>query len=172
MIIIHHLLSFIRSIIVAIYKILVAGSKAFLESINCEIKRPTCAEKYRYMDAKHGKTYLEAKNRMQQNFNAKYKNRTDVTPVNLVGQDFDDGLQLFKNQVTTFEPLILTLMDLPPDMRNESGIGVILLSVITTNKTDSAEYKFIFNDCLTEELKLLEQGYEVKVNNKTYFIQV
>lgn len=40
-----------------------------------------------------------------------------------------------------------------------------------TTSSNSVVERFLFQDCLLEELKRLEEGIEIVINHKTYFIQ-
>ena len=40
-----------------------------------------------------------------------------------------------------------------------------------TSKGHSPAEKFLFKQCLMEEIKMLNEGFAISLNNKSYFIQ-
>jgi hypothetical protein len=61
----------------------------------------------------------------------KKKLSNKVIPVNLIFGLFYDGVQVFKHKVTSFWPLSIMILNLPPTYRTKLGVGIFLLSLIT-----------------------------------------
>jgi hypothetical protein len=51
-------------------------------------------------------------------------------PVNLVFSVFYDGVQLFKSKATHFSPLVLSILNFPPNIRNVLGIGKLSMYLL------------------------------------------
>ena len=95
--------------------------------------------------------------------------RAHSEEVNLVLSEFYDGGQLFKSKTYNFWILMTQILNLPPTFRGKLGIGMFL-SAIYSGRHLEAE-KFLFTDMYCEELRLLNDGTEIHLNGKRYFIQ-
>lgn len=89
--------------------------------------------------------------------------------VSLIFSEFYDGGQLFKSKSTNFWILMTQILNLPPTFRGKLGIGMFL-SAIYSGRHMEAE-KFLFTDMYCEELRLLNDGTELVLKGKRYFIQ-
>lgn len=101
--------------------------------------------------------------------NSKPDRLNNSEEVSLVLSEFYDGGQLFKSKTTNFWILMTQILNLPPTFRGKLGIGMFL-SAIYSGKHLEAE-KFLFTDMYCEELRLLNDGTELNLNGKKYFIQ-
>jgi hypothetical protein len=78
-----------------------------------------------------------------------------------------------KKKATSFWPLVITILNLPPNCRIKLGVGMFLVSIFTAQQGSQAE-DFLFKDCYIKELSKLYDGYlytNPKTNQK-YLIQV
>ena len=89
--------------------------------------------------------------------------------VSLIFSEFYDGGQLFKSKSTNFWILMTQILNLPPTFRGKLGIGMFL-SAIYSGRHMEAE-KFLFTDMYCEELRLLNDGTELVLKGRRYFIQ-
>jgi hypothetical protein len=90
------------------------------------------------------------------------------TKINILISQFYDGVKVFDHKVVDFWPLLITILNLPPTLRNQTGVGTFLLSIFSNSISSDAE-KYLFENCFIEELMELYKG--VRINN-TYFVQV
>jgi hypothetical protein len=81
---------------------------------------------------------------------------------------FYDGVKIFDSKVADFWPLLIKILNLPPNLRNIIGIGSFLLSIFA-NKLDCAAEDYLFSNCFVEELNVLKDGIII---NNIYFVQV
>jgi hypothetical protein len=88
--------------------------------------------------------------------------------INILLSQFYDGVKIYDHKVVDYWPLIVTILNLPPTLRNLTGVGTFLLSIFS-NSLNSAAEKFLFENCFIEELLELNEG--LTINNK-YFVQV
>ena len=89
--------------------------------------------------------------------------------VSLIFSEFYDGGQLFKSKSTNYWFLMTHILNLPPTFRGKLGIGMFL-SAIYSGRHMEAE-KFLFTDMYCEELILLNDGTELVLKGRRYFIQ-
>ena len=95
------------------------------------------------------------------------KKSRELIMVNLLLGGYYDGAQLYKNQVASFWPAGISILNLPPSYRFKEGIGFHLLALFM-GKTPSAAEDYLFRSCVGEELKLLNHG--IIIADK-YFVQ-
>jgi hypothetical protein len=95
--------------------------------------------------------------------------RSGTQPVNILFSEFYDGVQLFKRRVKDLNCLVTSILNLPPTYRGKEGIATFLTAVYE-GKHAFAE-QAIFSDMYVNELQTLFEGFEIKENGKTYFIQ-
>ena len=93
-----------------------------------------------------------------------------VVEVNILLSWFYDGIQLFNKKSSTFQPLLLTILNLPPSIRHEIGKGTFLLSY-SLYKGNSDVEKVLLEDCMLEELQILNKGISFKIGGLEYFLQ-
>ena len=98
------------------------------------------------------------------------KDSHDVIEVSILLSWFYDGIQLFGKKTSTFQPLLLTILNLPPNIRHEIGLGTFLLA-FCLYKEDSEVEKFLLQDCLLEELLVLNKGIAINIGGVEYFLQ-
>jgi hypothetical protein len=91
--------------------------------------------------------------------------------VNLLISEFYDGIQLFKTRIQNFWPLMITILNLPQSIRNKCGVGTFIISLFAGKLNTPAE-RFLLEECFAEELKVLYDGLEIKLYDKTYFVQL
>lgn len=90
--------------------------------------------------------------------------------VPIFGTIFYDGARVYENRHSIFWPLVFGIENLIPECRADLGKGRFMLALFTAIGK-SAE-RFLMRDCLVEELKFLERGWEVEVRGVRYFIVV
>ena len=99
-----------------------------------------------------------------------YSNKStpqNLIMVNLVLGGYYDGAQLYKNQVASFWPAGISILNLPPSYRFKEGIGFHLWAIFMGQTPSNAE-DYLFRSCLGEELKVLKHG--IVIADK-YFVQ-
>lgn len=127
-------------------------------------------------DLKDGCAVKKAFEDMEENFLSKYWNGAvegeTTTPINvpLILSMGWDGLQAYSTKVAPFWPTFVCIENLPPTFRKVIGAGTFLLSIFTQS-SDSGVEDFIFSHCLIPELNKLYDGIEVRIKNKTFFLQ-
>lgn len=104
----------------------------------------------------------------------------ELIPINiLLGINYD-GIQPFKGRSVSFNPLIVTILNLPPFLRSVLGVGMFTLSVVTGGDSSSDDAKvlqdFVFLHCFVKELVMLDDGIilesKVSYGDKQYFVMV
>jgi hypothetical protein len=100
----------------------------------------------------------------------------EVTMVNILFSHFYDGCQVHRSKVTTFWPIYISILNLPPPLRGKLGIGTFLLALLTIEKSrhsgEAAAEDFLYYDCFARELERLHEGIEVYSSpSKRYYIQ-
>ena len=95
----------------------------------------------------------------------------EVISIPLLLSLFYDGGQLYKSVTSNFWPIILSILNIITESKNVIGLSAFL-SGLFTSKTGTVAESFLFTDCLCEELKMLyEEGKEILIGNKCFFIQ-
>jgi hypothetical protein len=89
--------------------------------------------------------------------------------VSLVLIVYYDGVQLFKRRVVHFWPLLVSILNLPPNLRKLYGAGLFSLSLLAVEPGSKAEC-FVM-DLFVQELKMLYDGFRVHINGQDYFVQ-
>lgn len=88
--------------------------------------------------------------------------------------EFFDGAQIFKYTTSSFWPIVLTILNLPPNLRHSPEVGLFVCALNSTKKHSSdkpAISNFLFRDCLIRELMFLYKGFTYCVGDRTYYIQ-
>lgn len=88
----------------------------------------------------------------------------------LLGYNYD-GCQPFSTMAVNFWPMTLSILNLPPNLRKKVGMGMFLLSIYHLSTGETYVEDFLHRDCFVRELLLLYDGYEIEVNDRTYFVQ-
>lgn len=142
----------------------------FLDALNYKYCKPDFeSNKYEYMDVLDGSNAKEALAEMKGIFEEKNLNETHI-PVNLLFGIFYDGIQLYHTKTVHFWPCFLTILNLPPSMRNEIGVGMFLCTIYT-GLMGSPPERFIIEHCVIKEFLSLRQGLSWCINGKYYFVQ-
>jgi hypothetical protein len=145
--------------------------------------------KYDNNDILDGISATRNKMEMNINFNS-ISNKEKFIPINLLCAIFYDGMQIYKTSVTSFWPLFLTILNLPPSFRSTNHAGVFISSIFTSKysiyfhhnyinyfhnvavgKHQSQAEEFLFNECLLHEFILLYHGIYINIKDKKYFVQ-
>lgn len=134
---------------------------------------------YKYNDVSDGSAFIRNKNEMHDRFKREIEKRREDNRNDMHYEEVSiciavnyDGVQVCKHKTSTFNPLLMTILSLPPPFRTKYGVGMFLLSLFTLKEKTPAEY-FIFNKCLLPELELLGDGYRYQISsNRTAIIQV
>jgi len=103
------------------------------------------------------------------NFSEKCKSSSDycdfnIIEINLVISWFYDSFQAFHRKTGVFAPIIMTIKNLPPNLKNKLGFGTFLLSLLTYAQGSAVE-KFILFDCFIGELLLFHEGVSIIIEN-------
>jgi hypothetical protein len=102
--------------------------------------------------------------------NPEFLTDCEYTYVPLYLSVFYDGAQIHKSKVSSFNPLVITINNLPPSFRNKFQVGTFLASLFTCVPGSAVE-RFMFNDCLIRELNSLLVGKMYLIDGKYYFLQ-
>lgn len=91
--------------------------------------------------------------------------------INILLGEFYDGCQIFHSKSSSFWPLMVSILNMPPTYRQKVGIGLFCLSIFTS-RTDSVAEQFLLRYCFAGELRELQYGRELTLFGKIFFIQV
>lgn len=124
------------------------------------------------LDAPYFKQNLKE---MHQLFQSKYRlpratpQQKATVEVNLLFFFSYDGVKVRNRGESVFWPGFLTIANLPPTLRNRSGIGTFLILLNTVrNATVEAD---VIQHCYIAELKILLKGMECSIGGIDYFVQ-
>lgn len=125
-----------------------------------------------YGDVQNGSVFRKHAEEMKTNYEQKYhlRDRDNVTPISLLFGVYYDGLKVFSRKSVDFWPLMISILNLPPNLRKLFGAGIFLLSIIVA-KSGSWSELFIFRERFICELDYLSKGVEITINDKKYFVQ-
>ena len=152
-----------RSLILLITELL--RTKEFAEVLNYVKLKPKTGMKY--WDISDGEQYKQSMSEMEKLFQLKYGNETNIKMINIVIGQFYDGCQIYKTKHSSFWPLVVSFLNLPPSYRTKMGVGMFLLGIFTS-KMGSAAERFFFSNLYVNELKILHDG--ILVDGK-WFLQ-
>jgi len=161
---------FYRPLLVLISDLL--KSSRFLSSLRFQSFQEKAKQVGYYSDLMDGDVVQHHLSIMHSKFNRwrlSKEERKNSEEVSLILSEFYDGGQLFKSKTSNFWVLMTQILNLPPTFRGKLGIGMFL-SAIYSGKHLEAE-KFLFTDMFCEELRLLNDGTELVLKGKRYFIQ-
>jgi len=149
--------------------------KGFLPLFLHKYCKPSNDNKYKYSDISDGIAYQKALLEMETRYRTKledveFRGKYPIM-INFVLSQFLDGIQVWKSKVADFAPFVLGILNIPPSFRNKLGVGLFLCSLVTCKSNSGAE-KFLFEHCLLQELQAFNQGVEIIIDSKTYFVQV
>jgi hypothetical protein len=142
------------------------GFQHFVEALGYSFVKPKadCA----YWDISDGTTFKKHIAEMKKNYFSKYGSCKEIIMINILLQQNYDGCQVYVKKCSTFWPLTVSILNLPPSYRTKLGIGTFLMGVLTT-KIPSAAENFFFEQLYVNELNVLSEG--VLMRGK-YFVQV
>jgi len=127
-----------------------------------------------YQSTLDGKSHARNMREMEDNFNTIYKTELlegdKIEPIYITGSWFYDGIQTNTTVMKDMAPVFFSIHNLPHCLRNDQGVGSFLLSLFTFKKGGTME-KFLMNDCFISELKDLAEGFQIVIENITYFVQ-
>eukprot|EP01031_Cornospumella_fuschlensis_P030919 gene30919-37367_t len=95
--------------------------------------------------------------------------QTQSIMVNILLSVNFDGVQLHKSNTDASNPLLISIMNLPPNFRNIKGIGIFTLTAMSV-KPESPVADFLIS-LLVQELELLCKGIKVTIRGVTFFVQ-
>ena len=153
-----------RSLILLITELL--RTNDFSKVLNYVKLKPKTGMKY--WDISDGEQYIQNMSEMEKTFELKYGNETNKEMINIVIGQFYDGCQIYKTKHSSFWPLVVSFLNLPPSYRTKMGVGMFLLGIFTS-KMGSAAERFFFSYLYVNELKLLHDGILV---DQKWFVQV
>jgi hypothetical protein len=161
--------------IVMLLKDLISSHPSFLDLIQYnDYGFKNDPENKYFKDSKDGNSYKRNMSEMRDNF-LKYKEQhkekiRKIIEISLCLSWFYDGCQLYHHLIYSFLPLVLTILNLPPNLRNDIGIGTFILFINTLAPGSYAEFFLLF-DCFVQELVSLFNGISFVVNDQEFFIQ-
>lgn len=120
-------------------------------------------------DLLHAQVPNQALQAMHQKYAAEHPDGS-ATEISLLLSEFYDGAQVFKRRYSSFWPLFVSILNLPPSYRNRVGVGMFLISLFTAEGSSLAE-AFLFEKCLVPELLELYRGVEFTAAGRRYFLQ-
>jgi hypothetical protein len=126
-----------------------------------------------YCDVSDGAEYKKNMKQMSDKHDSYKCNKQipeEAIKINLALSLQYDGAQVFHSTVSNFWPMLVSILNLPPNIRKTLGHGIFLISLFTALSHSSCE-SFIMSKCLIDELKMLEEGLLIIVDKKLYFIQ-
>jgi hypothetical protein len=127
---------------------------------------------YCYEDVSDGLNFKKNMNEMDENFR---KNQieydTPLIKINLLINQFYDGIQIYHKKYSSFWPLMITILNLPPSLRNQIGVGIFLITMFSGAQGTTAE-NCLFEKCFVEELLLLQEGLIIYCRDQYFFVQV
>jgi hypothetical protein len=125
-----------------------------------------------YEDVQDGNHFKKHEEQMNKNFDKKRKDDINLIKVNIFISQFYDGVKLYNKKVIDFWPLLFTILNLPPNIRNKMGKGMFLLSMFSNALGSNAE-NFLFEQCFIAELQLLKEGITYKnFKGESFFVQL
>jgi hypothetical protein len=158
-----------RSIIMILYQLL--QTNEFYNTIQNVKYKDT--RNHFYSNVMDGEVATKHMREMNEKFeNHKIMQQNDnIKPVNLLLCLQFDGAQVFHHSVRNFWPMLITILNLPPTLRKEIGVGTFLISLFTAYNKSISE-KFLFYKLLLPELQQLYEGILLPpINGVTYCVQ-
>ncbi len=131
-----------RSLYLLMYDILSNFSDSFINYLNYKCKDN---ENYKYSDVQTGQNFKKHMISMNEKFNefqnSDSPNAKKVKMINICLSEFYDGIQIRKTKIQTFWPLLVTILNFPPDIRNKLGIaiGMFVMSIFTASQNTDSE---------------------------------
>jgi hypothetical protein len=146
------------------------STKEFLSALlNYQSVRHVNGQDY-YADGFHdGNVSKKQIQEMHEIYSQKYQTSSSCIEVSLLLITYYDGVQLFKKMVKPFWPFLISIMNLPPNLRKLYGAGLFTLSLLAVEPGCDCE-KFIL-DLFVQELEMLHAGFQVTISDQDYFVQ-
>jgi hypothetical protein len=153
-------------------KDLLNNYNVFINYLNYECKDN---EYYEINDVQTGENFKKHMLSMNENFkqfqNSSNVNAKEAKMINICLSEFYDGIQIRKTKIQTFWPLLVTILNFPPDIRNKLGIGMFVLSIFTASQNTESE-RFILEYCFAKELEQFYEGIIIKTESDVFFVQI
>lgn len=128
-------------------------------------------------DVQHGATYKQHLVEMKQIYETWKShdgpdgNLNDYINVNFLLSLFYDGIKVYEWKHSSFWPLIISILNLPPSYRSKFGVGQFIIGLLTVAKGGAGESLLLH--CLIDELLLLNKGIPIVTRKgKKYFLCV
>jgi hypothetical protein len=141
------------------------GYEHFLKALNYSFIKPKADCKF--WDIKDGSTFKKHIKEMELYYVSKYGNNSNIIMINILLSQNYDGCQVYVKKCSSFWPLTVSILNLPPSYRTKLGIGTFLMGVLTT-KIPSAAENFFFQQLYVNELNTLFEGVLMR---EKYFVQ-
>jgi hypothetical protein len=122
------------------------------------------------LDGEVAQEHLSAMDLIYQREKLLYKGTNEFIHIPLLMGLMYDGGKTAKHQYRVFWPLFVSILNLPPSFRYKINYGMFLLGIFSNKKNSTCE-EFLFSNCLIPELQELDNGIEIEIEDKTYFIQ-
>eukprot|EP01039_Chlorochromonas_danica_P011279 gene11278-12580_t len=164
---------FYRSLITRIKALLKIRQPTFANILKDATRTKACHGDNFVSDLLHGSEPRRQLDDMHDKFLRKTLPASDVIEVSLLLGQFFDGAQIFKYTTSSFWPIVLTILNLPPNLRHSPDIGLFVCALNPTkkHKDKTAISNFLFRDWLIRELMFLYEGFTYRVDDRTYYIQ-
>ena len=159
-----------RSIIQLFVQLL--ETESFIDICNTLMAVPEMAD---MCDIQHGSTYKkhmqECKGRFETWQQEDVEFTKDFINVNLMLSLFYDGIKVYTWKHSTFMPLVISILNLPPTYRCKFGIGQFIVGLLTVSQGNAGEKVML--ESLMQELLILNKGVEIVTKKgKKYFLCV
>ena len=155
-----------RSIIITIFQLL--QTNEFYNAVQNVTFKDT-RENF-YTDVMDGEVATKHMREMNEKYEIEKRDDRNLKPLNLLLCLQYDGAQIFHYSVRNFWPMLISILNLPPSLRKEVGVGTFLISLFTAYNKSISE-KFLFHKLLLPELQELYNGFRLQVNGVTYCVQ-
>ena len=118
-----------RPILFVIMELLKQG-EGFLRLLNY-IHVDDMKQYSRYSDVMDSNVVSKQLDEMKTKFLGKYSEWDEIIMVNIVIDLNYDGAQVYKRKTSHFNPLLMSILNIPPIYRKEIGVGMFILSLFT-----------------------------------------
>jgi len=146
--------------------------QSFRDLIKCKFYRQDESKTY---DISDRESYEQFEDEMHIRYRNYCKNvnkeETEVTEVSIISSWFEDAIQLFGKELCNFRPIMISIDNLPPSLRDKIGIGTFILTFMQFKEHSGVE-EFFYNKCFLPELLDLFEGFAFDIDGKHYFLQL
>jgi len=148
------------------------GTKGFLLAANFRHRRFRHENTNDIQDILDGSEAKKKMAAMHERFMDKAK--PNSIEVSLLVSNFYDAIQVSKSEFKNCQPLLTTILNLPPSYRGKSGIGTFLTGLYTGSypKDKNIIESAMFTCLYIHELNTFYRGKEIIVNSNSYFVQM